>query len=254
MSTPALQTHKLVKRFGGILATDHLDLNVEQGSLHAIIGPNGAGKTTLISQLAGMLLPDEGLITLNGKDITRKSMHARSHLGLARSFQITSVFKEFSCEDNIALAVQAHSGHSFRFFKSAKSNTEITQKAHAILEQVELGHHQQTPAGALAHGEQRQLEIGIALATNPSVLLLDEPMAGMGAEDSAKMVSYLQSLKNKYTILLVEHDMDAVFSLADTITVLVYGRSIASGRPAEIRKNAAVRKAYLGDEHANAAA
>ena len=248
MSELALQTVNLVKRFGGILATDRLNLDVKKGELHAVIGPNGAGKTTLISQISGMLQPDEGVINLNGRNITRTSMHARSHFGLARSFQVTSVFKDFSCVENIALAIQAHSGHSFNMFKTTASDTKVNQEASRILSEVGLSEYEKTPAGSLAHGEQRQLEMGIVLATQPSVLLLDEPMAGMGAEDSTRMIAYLNTLKGKYTILLVEHDMDAVFSLADTITVMVFGSAIASGNPASIRRNERVQKAYLGDD------
>jgi len=242
-----LDIQGLKKSFGGVVATDGVTLGVDAGELHAIIGPNGAGKTTLIAQLSGDLAPDAGHVVFNGKDITTVPTHRRSHFGLARSFQITSVFMGLSVIDNVALAVQAHDGHSFRFWQPVTTQTRLRKPALEVLEKVGLAHRAGTIASAMSHGERRQLEIAMALATDPSFLLLDEPMAGMGVEESAAMVSILQSLKGDKTILLVEHDMDAVFALADRISVLVYGRIIATGKPEDIRKNADVRSAYLGE-------
>jgi len=245
-----LKVEGLVKRFGGLAATDHLSLEVAEGALHALIGPNGAGKTTLIGQLTGELEPDSGRILFQGRDVTRLAVHKRAHLGLARSFQITSVFPSFTALDNVALAVQAHAGHSFRFWRDAGRDPGLAAPARAVLERVGLGPRADTPADALAHGEKRQLELAMALATNPKLLLLDEPMAGMAPEESARMVELLAELKGGLTILLVEHDMDAVFALADRITVLVRGRDLATGAPAEIRADPNVREAYLGEEEA----
>jgi len=250
MSAPLLQVEGLAKRFGGIVATDDLTLEVAAGELHAVIGPNGAGKTTLIAQLAGQLKPDAGRIHFDGRDITALPMHRRSTLGLARSFQITSLFLDFSVLDNVALAVQAHAGHSFRFWRNARGEEELRQPARAALERVGLSARADRPASALSHGEHRQLELAMALAGNPRMLLLDEPMAGLGPEESVAMVAMLRELKKELTILLVEHDMEAVFALADRITVLVYGRVIASGAPQAIRADAAVREAYLGEQEA----
>ena len=245
-----LQVEKLAKRFGGIVATDDIVLDVAQGELHAVIGPNGAGKTTLIAQLSGQLRPDSGRIRFAGTDITALPVHRRSALGLARSFQITSLFLDFSALDNVALAVQAHDGHSFRFWRNARLETGLRQTASAALERVGLAERADWPASALSHGEHRQLELAMALASRPRLLLLDEPMAGLGPEESARMVSMLRALKSELTILLVEHDMEAVFALADRITVLVYGRVIATGAPDAIRANVQVREAYLGEQEA----
>lgn len=250
MSAPLLQVDSLSKRFGGIVASDDLTLGVEVGELHAVIGPNGAGKTTLIAQLTGQLTPDSGRIHFAGQDITALPMHRRSTLGLARSFQITSLFLDLSMLDNVALAVQAHAGHSFRFWRDARAEPELREPARVALKRVGLSARENRPASALSHGEHRQLELAMALAGKPSMLLLDEPMAGLGPEESARMVETLQALKKELTILLVEHDMEAVFALADRITVLVYGRVIASGKPAEIRANPEVRDAYLGEQEA----
>jgi branched-chain amino acid transport system ATP-binding protein len=247
MSETLLQVENLAKRFEGIVATDHITLNVAAGELHAIIGPNGAGKTTLIAQLGGQLTPDSGRIRFDGHDITALPMYRRSRLGLARSFQITSLFLDLSVLDNVALAVQAHAGHSFRFWRDARQEAELREPARAALERVGLNDRADLPASALSHGEHRQIELAMALVGSPRMLLLDEPMAGLGPEESARMVEMLRALKKELTILLVEHDMEAVFALADRITVLVYGRVIASGAPAEIRANAAVREAYLGE-------
>ena len=248
MTDTILRIDNLVKRFGGLVATDHLSLDITRNTLHAVIGPNGAGKTTLIHQLTGSLAPTEGKVWFDGNDVTSQPVHKRSGQGLARSFQITNLLTDFTTLENVALAVQAHSGHSFRFWKPAMNDPTLTEPAMEILSEVGLAARAGTQAALLSHGEQRQLEIAMALATKPSMLLLDEPMAGMGPEDSAMMVEILQRLKGRITILLVEHDMGAVFSLADTITVLVYGREIATGTVDEIRNNDDVRSAYLGDE------
>jgi branched-chain amino acid transport system ATP-binding protein len=243
-----LEIEDLSKRFGGVVASDAIALAVPQGELHAIIGPNGAGKTTLISQLAGEIAPDAGRIRFAGRDITGLPIFRRSQLGLARSFQITSLFLDFTVLDNVALAVQAHAGHSFRFWRDARSQPELRTPARAALARVGLAARADVIVSKLSHGEHRQLEIAMALATTPRMLLLDEPMAGMGPDESARMVKALRELKRELTILLIEHDMEAVFALADRITVLVYGRIIASGTPEAIRANAEVRQAYLGEQ------
>ena len=245
-----LETRDLYKHFGGLVATDKVSLSIRQGELHAVIGPNGAGKTTLIAQLAGELRPDGGAILFDGRDVTRMPVQRRAAAGLARSFQITSVFPSFSALANVALAVQAHAGHGFRFWKPAARDGALTGPAREALELVGLGPRAGVPAELLSHGEQRQLEIAMALATRPRMLLLDEPMAGMGPAEGASMVDLLGKLKRRYTILLIEHDMDAVFALADWITVLVHGAVIATGTPDEIRSDPEVRQAYLGEETA----
>jgi branched-chain amino acid transport system ATP-binding protein len=250
MSEPLLQVEHLAKRFEGVVATDDLTLAVETGELHAIIGPNGAGKTTLISQLGGQLAPDSGRIRFAGQDITALPMYARSRLGLARSFQITSLFLDLSVLDNVALAVQAHTGHSFRFWRDARAEKDLREPALAALARVGLTDCAGRVTSALSHGEHRLIELAMALVGHPRMLLLDEPMAGLGPEGSARMVEMLRALKKELTILLVEHDMEAVFALANRITVLVYGRVIATGAPADIRSNAAVREAYLGEAEA----
>jgi len=250
MTELLLTTEGLVKRFGGLLATDNLTLEIAKGELHAIIGPNGAGKTTLISQLAGELPPTEGRILFEGRDITRLSTPQRCREGLVRSFQITSLCSGMTALQNVALAVQARQGHSFFLWKAASADKSLIEPSQALLEMVGLSHRAHTMAGELAHGEQRQLELATALATQPKLILLDEPMAGMGQEDSAVMVELLSRIKADYTIVLIEHDMDAVFALADRISVLVYGRCIATGTAAEIRSNPDVQRAYLGEEEA----
>ncbi|MCZ8123266.1 MAG: ABC transporter ATP-binding protein [Magnetospirillum sp.] len=248
MATDALLSVKgLVKKFGGLTATDGVDLDVAEGEIHAIIGPNGAGKTTLIAQLAGELAPNAGTIAFAGRDVTAMPVYDRARRGIARSYQITQVFKGFTALDNVAMAVQAQAGHSFRFWRPARDDRGLREPARAILARVGLDARADVPAAALAHGEQRQLEIAMALATQPRLLLLDEPMAGMGKEESERMTRLLAKLKGEETILLIEHDMDVVFALADRITVLVYGRAIATGTPDAIRANADVRAAYLGD-------
>jgi branched-chain amino acid transport system ATP-binding protein len=245
-----LKIEGLTKRFGGVVASDDVRLEVPRGELHAIIGPNGAGKTTLIGQLAGEIVPDTGRIQFDGRDITTLPVHDRSLLGLARSFQITSLFPHFTALENVALAVQSHAGHSFRFWRSARSEAQLREPARAALDRVGLGHRADAFVARMSHGEHRQLELAMALATGPRMLLLDEPMAGLGADESGRMVETLRELKRELTILLIEHDMEAVFALADRITVLVYGRPIASGTPMEIRANPEVRQAYLGEQEA----
>jgi len=245
--TALLVTEHLSKQFGGVIATDDVGLSVNDGEIHAVIGPNGAGKTTLIAQLAGELAPDAGTISFDGRDVTGLPAHERSRLGLARSFQVTSIFRNFTVLDNVALAVQAHSGSSFHFWRNARRDPTLREPARAALAAVGLADRAEIVAGVLAHGEQRQLEIAMALATRPRLMLLDEPMAGMGREDGERMVELLRGLKLGHGLLLVEHDMDAVFALADRITVLVYGRVIASGTPDAIRRDARVIEAYLGE-------
>ena len=249
MADPLLRVENLVRRFGGIVATDNLSLDIVKGELHAIIGPNGAGKTTLISQLTGQLAPSAGTIHFAGRDVTQLPAWRRSALGLARSFQITSLLPDFTAADNVALAAQAHDGHSFYFWGKARQEKRLRDAAASALTRVGLDHRADVVVSRLSHGEQRELELAVALATKPQLLLLDEPMAGLGSTESTRMVKLLQELRQEVTIVLVEHDMQAVFALADRISVLVYGRVIASGSPAEIRSNEEVKRAYLGDQH-----
>jgi branched-chain amino acid transport system ATP-binding protein len=246
MAEPVLSIQGLQKRFGGVCATDDVYLDVLPGETHAIIGPNGAGKTTLVSQLSGQLAPDAGRVLFNGRDVTYMPAHKRAHVGIARSFQITSVFMDLSVHDNVALAVQAHRGHSFRLWRPARNDAAMRNAALDHLRVVGLHDRSDRIAANLSHGERRQLEMAMALAGRPKLMLLDEPMAGMGAEETVRMVEILKSLGNQ-TTLLIEHDMDAVFALADRISVLVYGRVIATGTPDDIRANADVRHAYLGE-------
>jgi branched-chain amino acid transport system ATP-binding protein len=248
VAEPLLEITGLVKRFGGLIAANDVMLSVEPGRVHALIGPNGAGKTTLIQLISGGLSVDAGTIRLNGVDITGASMHARVRRGLARSYQITNIFRNLTVLDNVALAVQARSGSSFTFFRPVIRERKLFDEAHALLHDLGLGERAAVLAQSLSHGEQRQLEVALALATQPHLLLLDEPMAGMGPEELQKMVQLLLKLKGKVTLLLVEHDMDTVFRLADRISVLVYGRIIVTGTPDEIRAHPEVRKAYLGEE------
>jgi branched-chain amino acid transport system ATP-binding protein len=248
MSDALLHVDGLCKSFGALRATDQVSLEVLPGETHAIIGPNGAGKTTLIGQLAGNLRPDAGTIRFAAEDVTALAAPARSRRGLARSFQITSVYRDFSALDNVILAVQAHAGSSFRFWRPARADARLRDPARAILAEVGLAERADVLAANLAHGEQRQLEIAMVLATKPRLMLLDEPMAGMGTDESARTTRFLAGLKGRHTMILVEHDMDAVFALADRISVLVYGRIVATGTPAEIRANPEVRSAYLGED------
>jgi branched-chain amino acid transport system ATP-binding protein len=247
VTDPLLQVEHLTKRFGGITASDDITMDVADRELHAVIGPNGAGKTTLLGQLTGELAANSGTIRFAGTDITTVAAWQRSALGLARSFQVTSLFLDFTAIDNAALAVQAHAGHSFRFWRDARREPGLRRPARDALDRVGLGERADVLAASLSHGEQRQLEIAMAIATRPRMLLLDEPMAGMGPDESARLVAMLRELRREVAILLVEHDMEAVFALADRITVLVYGRVIASGTPEAIRANAEVRRAYLGE-------
>jgi len=250
MSDTLLSVSALHKHFGGIFATEDVNLGVERGTIHAIIGPNGAGKTTLIAQLSGQLRPDSGDIVFGGERINAYSMAHRARLGLARSFQITSLVLPMTLLENVMLAVQGTRGHSFRFWAPAAADAELRDAAMASLEQVGLGDRADRVAANVSHGEQRQLEVAMALAMRPRMLLLDEPMAGMGKEEGAQMVDILNRLKGDKTILLVEHDMDAVFSLADRLSVLVNGHIIATDTVEAIRNNAEVQQAYLGDGHA----
>ena len=248
MAEDVLRVLGLYKHFGGLVATDRVTLSLVRGEIHALIGPNGAGKTTLINQLSGSLSPDAGRIVFAGQDVTALGTPQRVKLGLARSYQITSVFRGFSVEHNLALAVLARSGSSVRFWTPLLCEAAIFDEARAIAARVGLKGRELALAGALAHGEQRQLELGLALATNAQVLLLDEPMAGMGLDESQRMVELIAQLRGAVSVLLVEHDMDAVFRLADRISVLVTGRVIATGEPDAIRANVEVQRAYLGDE------
>ena len=245
-----LQVRGLSKRFGGLVATDALDLDVDAGEIHAVIGPNGAGKTTLISQLSGALAPDAGSIVLAGQDVTGLSVHERVRRGIARSYQVTNVFRAFSALENVVLAVQAGDGSSFGFWRPVHQERHLRERARELLTRVGLHQRCDVLAGALAHGEQRQLEVALALATSPRLLLLDEPMAGMGPDESARMVTLIEGLRDSLTIILIEHDMDAVFRLADRISVLVYGRVLATGSADVVRSDPVVRQAYLGTETA----
>ena len=244
----ALRIENLEKRYGGLTVTDKLSLDVASGELHAVISPNGAGKTTLIGQLSGELRPDAGRVLLDGKDVTRMPVEKRVRHGLARSYQITSVFKPFTALENVAMAVQARRGHSFRFWRPVLSTPALTEPAREALALAGLSAREGTPASELAHGELRQLELAMVLACQPSLLLLDEPMAGMSQHESEAMTRLLLSLRGRYTILLVEHDMQAVFALSDRITVLVYGRALACGTADQIRDDPQVRECYLGSE------
>jgi branched-chain amino acid transport system ATP-binding protein len=248
MAEALLELADLRKRYGALVVTDGVSLSVAPGEVHAVIGPNGAGKTTLIHQISGMLRPDRGRIRFDGDDITDQPMHRRARRGLARSFQITSVLPGFSALENVALAVQARSGSSFRLFGRAADEADLNTAALACLDRVGLCGRAAIPAGLLSHGERRQLELAIGLATEPKLLLLDEPLAGTGHEESERLIETLRSLKGSITMLLIEHDMDAVFSLADRVSVLVYGRVIATDTPARIRAHPDVRAAYLGEE------
>ncbi len=246
MAQPILAVTGLFKRFAGIVATNNLSLDVQPGETHALIGPNGAGKTTLIAQLQGELASDNGTIRFNGADITHEPAHRRATLGIARSFQITSIFPGFTALANVALAAQARQGHGFRFWKAAASDPALTGPAMDALGTIGLDSRAHIVAEDLSHGERRQLELAMALAMKPSLLLLDEPMAGMGRQDGQRMTKILSGLKSTYAILIVEHDMDAVFALADRVSVLVAGAIIATGEPGVIRADPAVKAAYLG--------
>jgi branched-chain amino acid transport system ATP-binding protein len=250
MAEPLLGVERLSKSFGSLVVSDRISLEFAPGELHALIGPNGAGKTTLIHQLSGLMPSDAGRIRFDGEDVTRLDMASRARKGLVRSFQIASVLPAFSALENVALAAQARAGSSFRFLAPAAGEAELNAAAMAALRRVGLERRACVQAGSLSHGEKRLLEIAIALATGPKLLLLDEPLAGLGQDESEASIRLLAELKRELTIILVEHDMDAVFALADRVSVLVYGRVIATGSPGDIRANAAVREAYLGEEGA----
>jgi branched-chain amino acid transport system ATP-binding protein len=245
----ALQLEGVVKSFGALRATDDVSIAIPANECHAIIGPNGAGKTTLIGQISGELAPDAGRIRILGEDVTAWSVQRRALSGLARSFQITQLAPGFTAQDNVALAVQARQGHSFRFWRDARRDPTLRKPAREALERVGLGARADVPVDAMSHGERRQVELAVALALQPKVMLLDEPMAGMGPEESAGLLRLLDELKGSVTILLVEHDMEAVFALADRISVLVYGRILMTGTAAEVRADPQVRAAYLGSGH-----
>lgn len=250
MAEPLLRLDRLRKHYGGLAVTDGVSLDVLPGEIHAVIGPNGAGKTTLIHEITGLVVPDSGRVLFAGQDITRLSLPRRVRAGLARTFQITSVVPGFSALENVALAAQARAGSSFRFLRPAAAEAALNEAAMAALAEVGLADRAAVPAGALSHGEKRALELAIALATRPRLLLLDEPLAGAGPEETERLIALLTRLKSAYTILLVEHDMQAVFALADRVSVLVYGRVIATGTVEEIRGNPEVRAAYLGEDEA----
>jgi branched-chain amino acid transport system ATP-binding protein len=248
VAEPVLHLDNLRKNFGGLVVTDDVTFEVAPRELHAVIGPNGAGKTTLINQISGLIAPDAGQIRFVGHDVTMLPVHARAALGLARSFQITSVLPGFSALENVALAVQARSGTSLRFFGRASAETALNEAAMTALADVDLADRAEVSAGHLSHGEKRALELAIALAMKPKLLLLDEPMAGAGREETERLVAVLQRLKGRLPMVLVEHDMTAVFALADRISVLIYGRILASGTPEAVRRDPRVISAYLGDE------
>jgi branched-chain amino acid transport system ATP-binding protein len=243
-----LDVHALHKRFGGVVATDGVDLQVRAGEVHALIGPNGAGKTTLVAQLAGQLAPDAGRIVFDGRDVTMASAHQRARLGLARSFQITRLFASFNVLEHLALALQAVSGSSFGAWGAVRRETALFERARALLPRLGLEAQADAPIHALSHGQRRALEVGMAIAAAPRLVLLDEPMAGLGADESPRMEALVHGLRHDAALLLIEHDVDAVFRLADRVTVLVGGRIIASGRPDEVRRDAQVIAAYLGQE------
>jgi branched-chain amino acid transport system ATP-binding protein len=254
-SAPLLRLRGLVKRFGGLLVTDQVDLDIAQGEIHAVIGPNGAGKTTLINQIAGELRSDEGRIELLGQDVSQWSVARRAHFGLGRSYQINSVIGSFTTVENVLLAVQSGprgGGHNFRFWKPATSPGPLVERVDEILQMVGLQAERDRPAAVLSYGQQRLIELAMALATEPRVLLLDEPMAGLGPVESERMIELLKRLQSHYAMLLVEHDMHAVFSLATKVSVLVYGRVLICDVPAVVRTSDSVREAYLGDEEISA--
>ena len=248
MTEALLFARGLTKSFGSLKASDRLSFTVRRGEIHALIGPNGAGKTTAIGQLGGEIVSDSGTVEFDGRDITRLPPHARARLGLQRSYQVTSLFPDFTAAENVAIALQAHEPHSFRFWSPARKDQDLRARAIEGLARAGLAGRADTRAASLAHGEQRQLELAMVLATEPSLLLLDEPMAGMGLSEGRRMMAAIEAMKGRIAILLVEHDMDIVFALADTVSVLVKGSVMMTGTPAEVRADADVRRAYLGDE------
>ena len=248
MNASTLRTESLVKRYGGILVTDEVSLDVRPGELHAIIGPNGAGKTTLINQLSGELSANAGRVLFDERDVTALPVHQRARLGLLRSYQITSIFEEFTVRENVVLAAMGAKEHAFRFWQAMLGRGALAATADEALKSAGLAQRAELPAAELGYGERRQLELAMALAAQPRFLLLDEPMAGMSVQESAAVVALLQGLKGRYSILLIEHDMEAVFALADRITVLVYGRVMFTGTPDEIRHHPEVKAVYLGEE------
>ncbi len=248
MNTSILRTDALVKRYGGILVTDAVSIDIRPGELHAIIGPNGAGKTTLINQLSGELASNEGKVWFDGADVTALPIHSRARRGLLRSYQITSIFEDFTVRENAVLAAIGAQEHGWRFWRPMLERAAPVQAANEALQACGLAARADVPAADLAYGERRQLELAMALAAKPKFLLLDEPMAGMSVQESAAVVAMLARLKGRYSILLIEHDMDAVFALADRITVLVYGKVLFTGTPDEIRKHPEVKAVYLGEE------
>jgi len=251
---PLLVVDGLVKRFGGLLATDHVDLSVARGEIHALIGPNGAGKTTLVAQLGGQLASDAGRIVFAGHDITRMPTHRRARRGLVRSFQITRLFASASVLENAALAVQAATGSSLGAWRPVRRERALFEAARALLADVGLAERGDLAIGALSHGQRRALEVAMTLAGQPALVMLDEPMAGMGHEESARMERLVASLRGRCTVLLIEHDVDAVFRLADRVSVLVEGRIVATGKPDAVRADARVIAAYLGDSAETASA
>ncbi len=247
MAETLLQIRKLSKRYGALWATRDLSFDVRRGDIHAVIGPNGAGKTTLVNQLTGDIIADSGSIIFNGNDVTRMPDHRRARLGIARSFQITHIFENLSVAENMALSICAHNGHNFRFWRNSLKSPAVRRRLPRALAAVDLEHRADIPARALSHGEKRQLEVGMALTGEPELLILDEPMAGMGPGGTVELSKLIRKLKGGVTILLVEHDMDVVFSLADRITVLVYGQNLLTGEPERVRDDDEVRAAYLGE-------
>lgn len=244
---PSLRVENLVKRFGGLTATDHVTLDLQPGEVHALIGPNGAGKSTLIGQIAGELIPDEGRIWLGETEVTRWPVHARSQLGLARSYQITQFCPDYTTVENVMLAVLSRSGRTYGAWSPLRRDRALVERAYQVVDRLGLGPLAEVPAADIGHGEHRQLELAMALALEPKILLLDEPLAGMSSAESEQMVGILNDLRGQYPILLIEHDMNAVFALADRISVLVYGKVIATGTPEAIRADEQVRQAYLGE-------
>lgn len=243
-----LSIQNLVKRFGALTATDHVSLQVEQGEIHALIGPNGAGKSTLVHLISGLLPADGGSLKLDGQELIHLAPHQRVAAGLSRCFQITSIFPKLSVAENLLLAVQAHHSNSFRWFKVRDKDAELKAKAWELAHRVQLESQWNTVAGTLPHGAQRKLDVALAIAATPKLLLLDEPMAGMGPAESEEMVELIQQLRKDMAILLIEHDMDAVFQLADRITVLVYGKVFAQGTSEQIQHDPRVQAVYLGQE------